>query len=139
MTALSPLPDGTFRGYPIALLHKIQHLGPSLVDDQDLYAAAQAFTDSKTGGGHMGPALLAQDSSISVNPPQAPFLPAGIPRAMVDAKPHDADDESSPWDKFDLLELRDILQANNVEYPRTMTTGGAIKRLEAAGIAPPTD
>lgn len=136
---MSTAAESTFRGYPIDLLIKVQTMGRALIDEA-LYEASQAYTDPKRGSGTLGPALLASDSSISVTPasvrspdPVATLSDAPTPGAGDD------EEEVSPWDRFSLLEIRNLLKANNVTYPRTMTKGGAIRRATDAGLVPPPE
>lgn len=123
----------TFRGYAVDLLMSLKAHGRALVGNDDLYDAAQAYTDPTKGSGVFGPALL----DVA---PQLERRRAIEPTVAVDEEedPVDEDDDRSPWDTYDLITLRDILKANNVEFPRTMTKGSAIKRLDAAHITPPT-
>lgn len=127
----------TFRGYDTDLLISLKAHGRALVGDDALYDAAQAYTDPATGGGVYGRALL------DVAPQRA--FPASARDVDDDTVERESamaiaeeDEDASPWDAYDLITLRDLLKANNVEFPRTMTKGGAIKRLDAANISPPT-
>jgi hypothetical protein len=133
-------PSTTFRGYPIELLIKVKAMGRSLIDDA-LYEASQAYTDPKRGGGTLGPALLAADSSVSVTPATVRSVPqdGGAVTTASPVATVDPDDDSSPWGRFTLLEIRDILVASGVKVPRTMTKGGAIRRAEEAGLTPPPE
>lgn len=157
-----------FRGYSTDVLLSMKSMGRALVGDDDLYDAAQAYTDPAKGGGIFGPALIGTDAPVAIVV-AAPTFPASLQAPGDDADRHgatlvmsgttlsrlesqqstdpdappdsesDTEDEPSPWDRFELLELRDILKKNEVEFPRTMTFAGAVKRLEDAGITPPPE
>lgn len=126
----------TFRGYDTDLLISLKAHGRALVGDDALYEAAQEYTDPATGGGVFGPAL--RDANFQPSPPRpTSFLDIEIDEGTTVLEVEE-DEDASPWDAFDLITLRDLLKANNVDFPRTMTKGGAIKRLEAANIPLPT-
>lgn len=124
----------TFRGYDTDLLISLKAHGRALVGDDALYEAAQEYTDPTTGGGIFGPAIR---DVAPQRPVPASFLDIEIDEGTTVLEVEE-DEDASPWDAFDLITLRDLLKANNVDFPRTMTKGGAIKRLEAANIPLPT-
>lgn len=140
----------TFRGYDTDLLISLKAHGRALVGDDALYEAAQEYTDPATGGGIFGPALREIGPQRRVpaalldveNGTDHAGLPTPTPVMSpvehASAELRGEEEDAYPWDAFDLITLRDILKANNVDYPRTMTKGGAIKRLEAANIPLPT-
>lgn len=121
----------TFRGYDTDLLISLKAHGRALVGNDALYDAAQEYTDPATGGGIYGRALL--DTAPQVDRRRVPDT------QVSEDEPEDADgEEADPWEHLSILQLRDLLKEHKVEFPRTMTRWGAIKRLTAANISPPT-
>src|ERR1035437_6530184 len=117
----------TFRGFPVDQLMALKHQGRALIDNDELYDAAQAYTDPAQGSGMFGRALLdvAPQTGITIrNTDDNRGLIVTAPDLPDD--PPEEEDEGKPWEALSLLQLRDLLKVNNVEFPRTMTRWGAI-------------
>lgn len=125
--------NDTFRGYPTDLLTRVKNMGRAIIGDDALYEAAQAYTDPAKGGGNFGPALLAEDCTVSVTPVAAR---AAIAPARVVEPPKKTDDGTDPWAGYEVHDLKDLMKANGLTPPRVLTAGRAIELLEAAGVKP---
>lgn len=128
-----------FKGYPVDLLRGLKGLGPALVDDPALYAAAMEYNENASSGasGSLGPALLTPDCRTVVKGSNEHTLPpelAAPPKAPDRAPPPT---EGDPWDQYDLSQLLDLVRQHGVEIPgRVKTPGKLIAALEAAGVTP---
>lgn len=123
----------TFRGYPTDLLTRVKNMGRGIIGDDALFEAAQAYTDPARGGGHFGPALLAEDCTVSVTP--------GTPRAAAAAAPVESPkqktaDDADPWAGYEVHDLKELMKEKGLTPPRVLTAGRAIELLEAAGVKP---
>lgn len=129
-------PNDTFRGYPTDLLLRVRHMGRGIIGDDALYEAAQAYTDPAKGGGHFGPALLAEDCTVSVTPgtPRAATVPA--PAAPAAPPSTTSTDDADPWAGYEVHDLKELMKAKGLTPPRVLTAGRAIELLEAAGVKP---
>lgn len=126
-----------FRGYPVDLLRGLKGLGPALVDNPALYAAAQEYNDSATpgGAGSLGPAMLTEDCNITVTSSTMHTVPEAIAAPKVTPVREPVGDD--PWAAHDLTDLLELVRINNVEVPgRVKTPGKLIAALEAAGVKP---
>lgn len=80
----------TYKGYPIELLMGVKNFGPALVNDPDLYAAAQEYTEASKGGGTFGPALIgpcgAQVRTMNVQGQEPPKGKEGLAGVLFNGK-----------------------------------------------------
>lgn len=122
----------TFRGYPTDLLTRVKNMGRGIIGDDDLFDAAQAYTDPAKGGGRFGPALLTADCTVSVSPgtPRAAAAPAPVEPPKKEA------DDPDPWAGYEVHDLKELMKAKGLTPPRVLTAGRAIELLEAAGVKP---
>lgn len=127
----------TFRGFPVDLLMALKHHGRALVGNDELYDASQAYTDPSMGSGVFGRALL-ETQPILPNAPPLTMTPLPETDDEAEDPPQPMEDDTSLWDAYSLLELRDLLTTNKIPFPRTMTKGRAMALLDGAHISPPT-
>jgi hypothetical protein len=121
----------TFHGYKVDLLTSIKNLGRSIVGNDDLFDAAQEYTESSKGGGMFGPALLTTDCNISVTPPARESQPP------VEAEPVDPEVATEdPWADYTLVDLRDLMRQNDIVVPHALSYGKAIAALDDHGVQP---
>lgn len=130
-----------FKGYSVDLLRGLKGLGPALVDDADLYAAAVEYNDSASPGaaGSLGPALLTADCNtvvVSSTAHVAPEMIVAKGNAAAE-KPSRSESSDDPWAEYDLGDLMALVKKHGVDVPgRVKTPGKLIAALEAAGVAP---
>ena len=127
--------NDTFRGYPTDLLLRVKNMGRAIIGDDALYEAAQAYTDPAKGGGHFGPALLAEDCTVSVTP-GSPRAAAAAPAPVETPKKKTESDDADPWAGYEVHDLKELMKAKGLTPPRVLTAGRAIELLEAAGVKP---
>jgi hypothetical protein len=128
----------TFRGYPTSLLVSVKHMGKAILGDDALYGAAQAYSDPARGGGNFGPAILAEDCSVSVTPASVvkPKKAAATAPSEPPAKTGKEDETTDPWAGYEIHDLKALMKEHGVVGPRVLTPGKAIELLEAAGVKP---
>jgi hypothetical protein len=126
----------TFRGFDVQVLRDNKHYGPALIG-KEMHEAAQAFCSDEMGGGDLGPAMTG-DPKITVRPITAVDVPPEIGKPIAVTKNADANATvgDDPWSGYTLVEMRDLMKANNLEIPRALSYGKAEAALEAAGIKP---
>lgn len=126
-----------FKGYSVDLLRGLAGLGPSIIGDDELFAAAQEYNSSavENGVGTLGPALLTKDCNEIVTSIGAHAVPASV-KPAAPAKPAPVDSED-PWSAYDLDALDALCMQHQVTIKgRVKTPGKLIAALEAAGVTP---
>jgi hypothetical protein len=121
----------TFHGYKVDLLTSIKNLGRSIVGNDDLFDAAQEYTDPTIGGGIFGPALITKDCTICVTPPARDSAP------VAEVEPVDPEVATEdPWADYTLVDLRDLMRQHDIVVPHALSYGKAIAALDEAGVKP---
>jgi len=129
-----------FMGYDVTLLDGLSHMGKSLIGNDQLFEAVQAYAKQNVKGAttHLGPAILSATPHIAVESMttiRAPKVDTVPPITETPEIPKDADEA---WDALELDDLIALAAKHDVTIPGRVKTHGKVKGLLIqAGIAPP--
>jgi hypothetical protein len=126
-----------FHGYPVDLLAGLKGLGKSIIGDDTLFAAVEAYNAASVtseAGSTLGPALLTADCTITVTSSTAHAVPEHVARPVVAPV---VEAETEGWDGYTLDDLLAKVAEHGVEVKgRVKTPGKLIAALEAADVKP---